>query len=44
MVRDSDEVPTWVTDEHGKQLQKRIWDDLARILNSVEPGCVDRIL
>ncbi|PMD31033.1 NAD(P)-binding protein [Hyaloscypha variabilis F] len=40
----NDEVPTWVTDENGKQLQKRIWDDLARILNSVEPGCVDRIL
>ncbi|KAE9380885.1 NAD(P)-binding protein [Stipitochalara longipes BDJ] len=38
------EVPAWVTDEKGRQLQKRIWDDLARILNPVEPGCVDRIL
>jgi hypothetical protein len=44
MFRGSEEVPERVTDEKGRQVQKRIWDDLTKILNSVEPGCVERVL
>ena len=38
------EVPDSVTDEKGRLLQKRIWEDLAKILDAVEPGCVERVL
>jgi hypothetical protein len=38
------QVPSWVTDEEGKQAQKRIWDDIANELESIERGCVKRIL
>jgi hypothetical protein len=33
-----------VNDEEGKQSQKRVWDIIARELESVEPGCVKKIL
>jgi len=38
------EVPDRVTDEEGRQLQKRIWEDLAKILDSVKPGCIEGVL
>jgi hypothetical protein len=37
-------VPSWVTDEEGKQAQKRVWDDIANELDSIEPDCVKKIL
>lgn len=36
-------VPAWVTNEEGKTLQKGIWDELASILESVQPGCVSQL-
>lgn len=38
------EVPDRVTDEEGRLLQKRMWEHFAKILDSVEPGCVERVL
>jgi hypothetical protein len=38
------QVPSWVTDEEGKQAQKCVWDDIANELESIEPGCVKKIL
>lgn len=40
----SDKIPESVTSEKGRLLQKRIWEDLANILESVEPGCVGKVL
>ena len=37
-------MPSWATDEEAKALQKRIWDDVAKELEAVEPGCVKKIL
>lgn len=37
-------VPNWVTDEKGIEGQKRVWDLIARELETVEPGCVKKIL
>lgn len=37
-------VPSWITDEESKQAQKRVWDGIAKELERVEPGCVERIL
>ncbi|KAF7556515.1 hypothetical protein G7Z17_g1377 [Cylindrodendrum hubeiense] len=38
------QVPSWAIDEEGKQDQKRIWDDIAKELEKVAPGCVERML
>lgn len=38
------EVPSWVTDEEGQKGQKRVWDDVIRVLNAAAPGCLDRLL
>ncbi|PYH78604.1 NAD(P)-binding protein [Aspergillus uvarum CBS 121591] len=38
------DVPNWVTDDEGKAMQKRMWDAVAEVLESVEPGCVDAML
>ncbi|PYI16255.1 NAD(P)-binding protein [Aspergillus violaceofuscus CBS 115571] len=38
------DVPNWVTDEEGKAMQKRMWDAVAEVLESVEPGCVEAML
>lgn len=37
-------VPSWVTDDEGKAVQKRAWDDIAKELERIEPGCVQRLL
>lgn len=37
-------VPSWVTDEDGKKSQKLVWELIANELESIEPGCVDKIL
>jgi hypothetical protein len=39
-----DQVPDWVKDAAAKQVQKRVWDDIALELERVEPGCVKKIL
>ncbi|ESZ90721.1 putative short-chain dehydrogenase/reductase family protein [Sclerotinia borealis F-4128] len=38
------EVPSWITDEEIKKSQKLVWDAIARELETIEPGCVERIL
>ncbi|KIX04845.1 uncharacterized protein Z518_05716 [Rhinocladiella mackenziei CBS 650.93] len=38
------QVPEWVTNEEGKQAQKRVWDDIAKELDSLMPGCVKILL
>ncbi|GIC86097.1 putative short-chain dehydrogenase/reductase family protein [Aspergillus udagawae] len=37
-------VPSWVTDEEGKKWQQHSWETIAEELESIEPGCVERIL
>lgn len=36
-------VPTWVTDEEGQAAQKRVWGDVAKELESAEPGCLTKV-
>ncbi|KAL4867501.1 hypothetical protein BDV12DRAFT_186672 [Aspergillus spectabilis] len=36
-------VPTWITNEEGQKLQKRIWDELVSRLESVRPGCFSQL-
>ncbi len=38
------DLESWVTDEDAQKAQKRIWADLAAILEKSEPGCVKRIM
>lgn len=33
-------TPGWVADEHGQQLQKRIWKELVVIMEERQPGCI----
>ncbi|KAF7865184.1 hypothetical protein EAF04_006161 [Stromatinia cepivora] len=37
-------VPSWVTDVDGKESQKLVWDAIASELETIEPGCVEKIL
>ncbi|RHZ53929.1 putative short-chain dehydrogenase/reductase family protein [Aspergillus thermomutatus] len=37
-------VPSWVTDEEGKKWQKHSWEIVAKELDSIEPGCVGKVL
>ncbi|KAH8653628.1 hypothetical protein BX600DRAFT_489307 [Xylariales sp. PMI_506] len=37
-------VPEWVTDDEGKALQKKIWEDIAKELDIIVPGCVEKAL
>ena len=37
-------MPSWITDEEGKVSQKRVWEVIAKELESIEPGCVKKIL
>ncbi|CAJ2502794.1 Uu.00g101880.m01.CDS01 [Anthostomella pinea] len=37
-------IPTWVTDAKGTAMQKQLWDNVAKRLETIEPGCVSRIL
>ncbi|KAB5539318.1 hypothetical protein GE09DRAFT_314072 [Coniochaeta sp. 2T2.1] len=37
-------VPEWVTDESGRNIQKRLWKELSGMLNDIEPGCLIRAL
>jgi hypothetical protein len=39
-----DYIPDWAKDDEAKIVQKRIWDDLAKELESIAPGCVKKIL
>ncbi|GJN80060.1 hypothetical protein PLIIFM63780_003584 [Purpureocillium lilacinum] len=41
-VRD-DLVPEWFTNEDGRDWQVRIWSEVAKVLDRVQPGCVRRI-
>ncbi|KAM0151088.1 hypothetical protein ACHAQE_004549 [Botrytis cinerea] len=36
-------IPNWVTDMDGKKSQKIVWDVIARELETIEPGCVEKI-
>jgi hypothetical protein len=33
-----------MTDEEAKKVQKRVWDGIAKELERIEPGCVQKIL
>ncbi|KAH8674145.1 hypothetical protein BX600DRAFT_509337 [Xylariales sp. PMI_506] len=33
-------VPDWVTNKEGQDAQRRIWEDVARELEVIEPGCI----
>ncbi|PYI02927.1 NAD(P)-binding protein [Aspergillus sclerotiicarbonarius CBS 121057] len=37
-------VPTWLTNEDGQKLQRRIWDELVVRLESVQPGCIAQVV
>ncbi|KPM42943.1 hypothetical protein AK830_g3628 [Neonectria ditissima] len=39
-----DKVPNWVTDGEGRKWQKNLWDIVANELESIEPGCVKKLL
>ncbi|KAI5459121.1 putative short-chain dehydrogenase/reductase family protein [Mariannaea sp. PMI_226] len=39
-----DKVPDWVKDEEGKRSQQNLWNAIAKELDIVEPGCVERAL
>jgi hypothetical protein len=39
-----DGVPSWITDEEGKKSQKAVWEAIANELESIEPGCVKKVL
>ncbi|EPS44421.1 hypothetical protein H072_1587 [Dactylellina haptotyla CBS 200.50] len=35
----NDTVPEYITNASGKAIQKRVWDSLAKRLNTTQPGC-----
>ncbi|CAM1501274.1 Fc.00g104360.m01.CDS01 [Cosmosporella sp. VM-42] len=37
-------VPEWAAGDEGKRSQKRAWEVVAKELETIEPGCVTRIL
>ncbi|KAK9422872.1 hypothetical protein SUNI508_04539 [Seiridium unicorne] len=41
---EEDRVPDWITDEEGQRTQQRVWDDIVKELESVEPGYVQYAL
>ncbi|KAM0812460.1 hypothetical protein AB5N19_12451 [Seiridium cardinale] len=41
---EEDRVPDWITDEEGQRTQQRVWDDIVKELELVEPGCVQNAL
>ncbi|KAI8966281.1 putative short-chain dehydrogenase/reductase family protein [Daldinia sp. FL1419] len=38
------QVPSWVKDEQGRKQGKLIWDEIAEVLETIEPGCLSRVL
>lgn len=34
----------WLIDEEGKKAHKAVWDSIAKELERVEPGCVEKIM
>ena len=38
------QVPDWAKDQEAKEVQKRVWDDVAKELESIQPGCVKKIV
>ncbi|RAL12595.1 NAD(P)-binding protein [Aspergillus homomorphus CBS 101889] len=38
------DVPSWVTDEKGKAMQERLWNALAKKVESIQPGCIADLL
>ncbi|RLL96007.1 hypothetical protein CFD26_104584 [Aspergillus turcosus] len=38
------DVPSWVTDEEGKKWQQHSWEAIAEELESIEAGCVKKVL
>jgi len=47
MLKDSDprdDLPSWIMDEEGKRSQRVVWDIIVRELESIEPGCVKKVL
>ena len=38
------QVPDWAKDQEAKKVQKRVWDDVAKELDSIQPGCVRKIV
>ena len=39
-----DKIPSWATNEEFKQYQKQAWESVSKELESIETGCVKRIL
>ncbi|KAL3469615.1 hypothetical protein BJX99DRAFT_241008 [Aspergillus californicus] len=39
-----DKVPEWAKDEEAEKWQKNLWDAIAKELETVEPGCVQKAL
>ncbi|OTB00689.1 hypothetical protein M426DRAFT_65366 [Hypoxylon sp. CI-4A] len=39
-----DHVADWVKGEKGRQLGERIWNDIAERLESIQPGCLAKVL
>ncbi|KAI1469245.1 putative short-chain dehydrogenase/reductase family protein [Daldinia caldariorum] len=38
------QLPSWVSDEEGQKQGKIIWDEIANVLEKIEPGCLSKIL
>jgi hypothetical protein len=39
-----DKLPSWMTDEDGQKFQRRAWDVVTAELETIEPGCVTRLV
>jgi hypothetical protein len=37
-------VPSWIKGEEGKKSHEHVWKLIASELESIEPGCVKKIL
>lgn len=37
-------APTWLKNEEGQKMQRRIWDELVLKLESVQPGCISSLI
>jgi hypothetical protein len=42
ILGDRDDVPGWVKDD--TELQRKVWEVIAKELEGAEPGCVGRML
>jgi hypothetical protein len=44
LMDSSDWVSDWITNESGQKIQKRVFEEVSRKLEEIEPGCVSRVI